>query len=109
MKINYCKYCGKLTNTKGLQCNTCVSKVRRFLTKTKAVAYLGGKCIDCGYNKHLAALEFHHLDASTKDFNFGNLKNFKWETIKKELDKCVCICSNCHKKLHAGLITLDGN
>ena len=41
-----------------------------FLAKIKEVR--GGKCIRCGYNKCLKALEFHHLDPSKKDFTISN-------------------------------------
>jgi hypothetical protein len=27
---------------------------------------MGGKCEKCGYNFNIAALEFHHIDSSTK-------------------------------------------
>jgi hypothetical protein len=72
-------------------------------SKKKAVEYKGGKCEKCGYNKCIDALEFHHIDPDQKDKNFGNLKLRKWEDQKKELDKCVCVCANCHREIHAEL------
>lgn len=68
--------------------------------KLKCVEFLGGKCSICGYNKCLAALDLHHLDGNNKEFTIsgGNLKSF--EKLKPELDKCVVLCSNCHRELH---------
>lgn len=97
----FCKYCGKSTNTKGFQCNNCVSRIRRLERKTQAVNYKGGKCERCGYKEHIAALEFHHIDPDNKDFNIGNHMNKNWEFVKKELDKCVLLCSNCHRIEHS--------
>lgn len=71
--------------------------------KLKAVAYLGGKCNRCGYNKCVRALSFHHKDPSKKDFKFGSGAPKKWETIKKELDKCELLCANCHAEEHERL------
>ena len=39
-----------------------------------------------------------------KDFAISELKSYTWDTIKKELDKCICVCRNCHAEIHAGLI-----
>jgi hypothetical protein len=36
-----------------------------------AIAYKGGECSICGYNKCVAALEFHHLNPSEKDFTIS--------------------------------------
>lgn len=36
--------------------------------KQKYVAYMGGKCKLCGYNKCMASLDFHHIDPKQKDF-----------------------------------------
>lgn len=72
-------------------------------TKIKLVEYKGGKCECCGYSKCIEALEFHHLDPSKKDFQIsGTSKSF--EALKKEADKCVLVCANCHREIHAGLI-----
>lgn len=74
---------------------------RRQKLKLMGIEYLGGKCAYCGYQKCAAALEFHHIDSSTKSFGIG-AKGFSksWDKIKTELDKCQLICSNCHKELH---------
>jgi hypothetical protein len=68
--------------------------------KQKAVDYKGGCCEICGYNKSIAALEFHHIDPEEKDIDYLKLKNRSWEKLKTEIDKCMLVCSNCHKELH---------
>lgn len=71
--------------------------------KQKAVTYLGGKCNRCGYNKSLAALDFHHKDPNKKDWMPSRLMSYKWDIIKDELDKCELVCANCHRELHEGI------
>lgn len=67
--------------------------------KEKSIIYKGGKCLICGYNKTNKALEFHHLNPLEKDFTIsGGTKSFN--SIKKELDKCILVCSNCHREIH---------
>ena len=68
--------------------------------------YKGGKCIVCGYNRCITALEFHHLDPSEKDFAIGG-KTIAWDKLKVELDKCVLVCANCHREIGAGLIDIN--
>lgn len=81
---------------------------RRKKMKHIAVDYKGGKCQICNYNKSIEALDFHHLDASKKDFAISNSGHCKsWEKVKAELDKCICVCANCHREIHAGLIQIE--
>jgi hypothetical protein len=75
-----------------------VAKKHREL-KERAVEYKGGRCEVCGYNKCLTSLVFHHEDPSAKDFTISG-RVLRWETIKGELDKCRCLCANCHGELH---------
>jgi len=74
---------------------------KRKALKEVAVEYLGGKCSNCSYDKCIAALEFHHVDPTQKDFNISRYykKDFTDE-LKAELDKCILICANCHRELH---------
>lgn len=75
-----------------------------FLAKIKETR--GGKCVRCGYNKCLKALEFHHLDPSQKDFTISN-DHFRLEETVNESKKCILICSNCHKELHDNMWSID--
>lgn len=68
--------------------------------KNLAIDYKGGKCVECGYNKCNSALEFHHTDPNEKDFTISSNKNLSFKKIKKELDKCILLCSNCHREKH---------
>lgn len=73
--------------------------------KKDAVTYKGGKCKICGYNKCMAALEFHHIDRSKKDFSLGQFKTTKINSkIYEELDKCILLCCLCHREVEAGII-----
>lgn len=75
-----------------------------FLAKLKESR--GGKCIRCGYNKCLKALEFHHLNPSQKDFTISN-DHFKLSEAVEESKKCILLCSNCHKELHDNLWLIE--
>lgn len=74
---------------------------RRKKIKEMAVAYKGGSCQECGYNKCTAALEFHHLDPNEKDFALSSRGHSRsWDRVKAELDKCIMVCANCHREIH---------
>lgn len=72
--------------------------------KIELVEYKGGECEECGYKKCIDALEFHHKDPNEKDFTISG-KSWSFERLKKEADKCILVCSNCHKEIHFNLKT----
>ena len=55
-------------------------------------------CSVCGYNEIPQALEFDHIDRSKKKFGMNKAYKYKWSTIMEELEKCVVLCANCHRK-----------
>ena len=75
---------------------------RRKRIRVMAVAVKGGKCERCGYDRCIDALEFHHRDPVQKDFSISS-KGYtrSWRKVLEELDKCVMLCANCHRELHA--------
>lgn len=75
-------------------------KRRRKEWKAKLVAAAGGKCIDCGYSHCLAALEFHHRDATTKEFGLGTFTG-SWARLLAESLKCDILCASCHRIRHS--------
>lgn len=68
--------------------------------KQQLVEYKGGKCQICGYDKYIEALEFHHINPEEKDFNIAQNGYFDLEENKKEADKCILVCRNCHGEIH---------
>jgi len=65
------------------------------------VAYLGGKCSVSGYDKCIAALDFHHVQPADKgDFILSQSHCRSWDSVKAELDKCVLLCRNGHAEYH---------
>ena len=80
---------------------------RLLKNKTDCVNYLGGKCIDCGY-ENIIALTFHHRIPEDKSFAVSSLLANGWglERLKEELDKCDLLCANCHIIRHSRLTGL---
>jgi len=69
--------------------------------------YKGGKCMICGYDRCLEALDFHHRDPSKKGFGLSAKGITRsWDKTRQEIDKCVLICANCHREIHAGITQL---
>ena len=76
---------------------------RRKKIKEMAIAYKGGKCCICDYHKCNTALDFHHRDDTKKSFGLSvRGLTRSWERTRKELDKCVLVCANCHREIHSG-------
>ena len=83
---------------------------RRKKIRLMAVEYKGGKCKRCGYDRCIEALEFHHKDPIQKDFSISE-KGYtrSWKRVQEELDKCVMLCANCHREIHAELAARISN
>jgi hypothetical protein len=83
---------------------------RRKKVRQMAVEYKGGKCEICGYYRCVDALEFHHNDFFEKRFGISEKGCTRsWKEVMGELDKCIMICANCHRELHAKLAASGGN
>lgn len=90
-----------------LVCNRSKQRQDRIKRKQKFIDDLGGSCQNCGFNKHISCLQFHHV--SFKSFEphkiiFGKLD---LEKINKEIDKCCLLCSNCHDAYHGGELDIE--
>jgi len=77
-------------------------KLRGLKRKLFLVDQRGGCCEICGYNKNLAAFEFHHKDPNEKENNLDmrKLSNSTMQWIEAEFDKCLVVCANCHREVH---------
>jgi hypothetical protein len=81
---------------------------RRRRVKRILVDEAGGRCVECGYGTYAGALEFHHVDPSTKSFALsheGVTRSI--ERARKEARKCVLLCANCHAEVGAGVRVLQ--
>jgi hypothetical protein len=81
-------------------CGSCKTQKHNVLKKKRCVEYKGGKCSICGYNNYTGSLQFHHVDPNEKDFEIGRNWSKKWNDLKRELDKCILVCANCHGEVH---------
>lgn len=92
------------------RCKRCradrVARRRRKL-KTILVAEAGGACRVCGYDRCIAALEFHHVNRDEKKLAISNYGvTLSLEVLRAEASKCVLLCSNCHVEVETGFTSL---
>jgi aconitase B len=95
------KYTYRRSRNSKVFCGSCIANRGRFKKKSLLIAYKGGKCENCNYDKNQAALSFHHLDPKEKDFEISGKHCLSLERLKKEVDKCSLLCLNCHAETHA--------
>jgi 5-methylcytosine-specific restriction endonuclease McrA len=103
--MNVCKVCGKKykfkhNNGTAEHCIKCFYLIYRLKMKKRCIDIKGGKCQECGYDKSLRALTFHHVNPEDKLFGISDNLCRKWQDTEKELAKCILLCMNCHAKLH---------
>lgn len=81
-----------------------MTNIRRKRLKGLMIDHKGGKCQFCGYSRYIGALDFHHVDSKKKNFELSMDELYRsWDLIIKEIDKCLLVCSNCHREIHGGL------
>jgi hypothetical protein len=51
----------------------------------------------CGYKEHHVALDFDHLDPSTKVRDIAKMHTTNIKNLMKEIEKCQVLCANCHR------------
>jgi hypothetical protein len=84
-------------------------RLRRKKVRSMALEKAGGKCRLCGYDRCLDALEFHHRDSDGKDFSVLNRGYTRsWSRVEAEIAKCLLLCANCHREVHAGQRSIEG-
>ena len=120
-EMKNCSICGdKLTRTQRKYCsNECKQKshyenlkersnsyhsqyIRSIRRKMKLIEMRGGCCERCGYDRNLAAFDFHHKDGTIKEskLDIRILSNRTWKFIMSEFEKCEVLCANCHREEH---------
>jgi hypothetical protein len=91
-----------------LRCRSEAVSQRRRRVKAQLVAEAGGACALCGYDRHLGALQFHHLDPAQKRFAIASVGTaLSLDRARAEVTKCVLLCANCHAEVEGGLSRVD--
>jgi len=85
------------------------SRERRIKTKEWFREYTkDDKCLVCSEAESVC-IDYHHIFPEDKVKELSKLVNemFSKEKILIELEKCVPLCANCHRKVHANIIDLQ--
>jgi hypothetical protein len=105
-----CANCHRVRHARDAAASTHRIVELRRETKLRAIASFGGICLACRSAYAPAALEFHHPDATKKEFAISVDGIYRsWERVQRELESCVMLCANCHAEVHAGFRVLDVN
>lgn len=127
MKTRICKKCGQTLPLEMFEvhrhiCKKCRAAYKKNEYNTKKEQYnkyainrqnrceewinsLKTPCVFCGENDSVC-IDWHHVDPTQKEFAISFIKGKSKERTLAEMAKCICICASCHRKLHAGHLSL---
>lgn len=76
----------------------------RCLIEDELAKFRANGCSFCPETESVC-LDAHHLNPKEKEFCIGDALRMRYALIRvqTELKKCICVCRNCHAKIHAGL------
>jgi len=80
--------------------------INRSNRRQELIRFKGGECAQChiqvGEEWPPVCFDFHHCKGK-KEYNIAKLIN-SWNSkralVLEELQKCIVLCSNCHRRLH---------
>lgn len=107
-KQSECKECHKLLCTNYYNRNKQHYRDNSRRKRKKIYDYLNNiKSVGCYLcnEKDIACLDFHHLDS--KYDQVSHMQTHSMKLINDEIDKCIVLCSNCHRKLHFHKLTIE--
>ena len=105
LPINDFNWRDKKKGTRRSECKYCHTKYMKemYETKRSIVSDIKSqmKCKKCGENRYYV-LDFHHLNPSEKETTVARMvsNNYQLEKTLQEIEKCIVLCSNCHRECH---------
>ena len=77
------------------------AKTKERVARNKAVSVsLMTPCEHCG-EFDVAFMDWHHLNPEDKINSVSYILHKRGlDMLLQEIDKCICLCSNCHRRLH---------
>ena len=60
-------------------------------------------CAICHERFPSCCMDFHHRNPEEKKFAISDFQKYGIQYLQDEIDKCVLLCANCHRKVHSGL------
>jgi len=100
---NKSKYCSKKCRVSHTVVNKEYKNIHQknlvWLKKIKAIELLGNECQKCG-DKNIFHFIFHHNLGEEKENKISHIWGKRWSSIKREIEKCILLCDNCHRELH---------
>lgn len=72
----------------------------RYIRGKELVDSLKKPCAKCGEDRKYI-IDFHHIDPTTKLFEISKGQTGRsHKKVIAEIEKCVCMCRNCHTEFH---------
>lgn len=104
---NICKDCKKIQARKERKSNPLKSRESSKKYRDSNIEKLNSyvkewKCSKCDFTHPTRfPFDFHHTIPENKEETIGNIMHHSWDKIKKEVDKCIILCANCHRLEHS--------
>ena len=75
-------------------------RIRRDMGR-ETLSQLKKPCVKCGEARPWV-IHFHHIDPTVKAFEIDQEAVIyrKEDCLKEEIEKCACLCANCHTEFH---------
>lgn len=77
--------------------------------KINLISLFNSKCCICGFDEFPEALDFHHVNPIEKQLSLSSNKMIALDKQIQEARKCILVCSNCHRGIHAGIYQIPDN
>jgi hypothetical protein len=106
--FSHCRECNQDRNAARYELRADLIRARRMVIWQ----YLAPRCAICGFDKHISAMDMHHQEqkegqiAELITHVTFTLSFAKIEALFREAAKCIPLCSNCHRMLHANVVTI---